>query len=175
LIAAPNIERLIAQRKLAAGSRADFAKTGVGIAVRAGLPKPDVSSADAVKRAVLDAKSVAYSTGPSGFYIVELFKKLGIADQVKDKVKQPPSGTQIAEMIARGDADLGFQQVSELAHAKGIEYLGPLPDEIQNITIYALALHADAPSSEPAKALVAFMTAPTAAAPIRKMGLEPPK
>ena len=174
LIAAPNVERLIAQGKLAAGSRADFAKTGVGIAVRAGLPKPDVSSADAVKRAVLDAKSVAYSTGPSGFYIVELFKKLGIAEQVKGKVKQPPSGTQIAEMLARGDADLGFQQVSELVHAKGVDYLGPLPGDIQNITIYALALTAKA-SPDPAKALIAFMTAPAAVEPIKKMGLEPPK
>jgi molybdate transport system substrate-binding protein len=100
---------------------------------------------------------------------------MGIAEQIKDKIKQPPSGTQIAEMIARGDANLGFQQVSELAHAKGIAYLGPLPDEIQNITIYALALHASAAASEPAKALTAFMTAPAAAAPIRKMGLEPPK
>jgi molybdate transport system substrate-binding protein len=175
LIAAPNIERLTTQGKLAAGSRADFATSGVGVAVRSGLAKPDISSADAVKRAVFDAKSVAYSSGPSGFYIVELFKKLGIAEQVKDRVKQPPSGTQIAEMLARGDADLGFQQVSELVHAKGIDYLGPLPAEIQNITIYALALTANAAAPEPAKTLIAFMTTPAAAEPIKKMGLEPPK
>jgi molybdate transport system substrate-binding protein len=175
LIAAPNIERLTAQGKLAAGSRADVARTGVGVAIRAGLPKPDVSSADALKNAVLNARSVAYSTGPSGFYIVELFKRMGIAEQIKDKVKQPASGTQIAEMLARGDADLGFQQVSELVHAKGIDYLGPLPAEIQNYTVYAAALHANAASPDAAKALVGHLTASAAAEPIRKMGLEPPK
>ena len=173
LIAAPNIERLIAQGKLSPGSRVDFARSGVGIAVRSGLGKPDVSTADAVKKAVLDAKSIAYSTGPSGFYIVELLAKMGISEQVKGKVKQPASGTQIAEMLARGEADLGFQQVSELVHAKGIDYLGPLPADIQNVTVYAAALHAASPVSEPARALVAFMTRPDAAAPIRKMGLEP--
>jgi molybdate transport system substrate-binding protein len=175
LIAAPNIERLIAQGKLAAGSRSDVARAGVGVAVRAGLPKPDISSADALKKAVLDASSVAYSTGPSGFYIAELFKRMGIAHQIKDKVKQPASGTQISEMLARGEADLGFQQVSELVHEKGIDYLGPLPAEVQHTTIYAAALHASSASKDAAKALVAHLTAPGAAEPITKMGLEPPK
>jgi molybdate transport system substrate-binding protein len=173
ITSAPNLDRLIAQGKLLAATRSDVAKTGVGIAVRAGEPKPDVSTPDALKKAVLEAKSVAYSTGPSGFYLVELFKKMGIADQIKGKVKQPPSGTQIAEMVARGEADLGFQQVSELVHAKGIAYLGPLPAEIQNITVYAAAAHANAASPDAAKALIAFLTAPSAAEPIRKMGLEP--
>lgn len=173
LIATPNIDRLIAQGKLRAGSRVDFARVGVGVAVRAGLPKPDISSAEAVRNAVLAAKSVAYSTGPSGFYLAELFKKLGIADAIKDKVKQPSSGTQIAEMLARGEADLGFQQVSELVHAKGIDYLGPLPAEIQNVTVYAAALSPSAP--EAAQALVAFITAPAAAPSITKIGLEPPR
>ena len=173
LIAAPNIERLIAGGRLRAGSRADFARVGVGVAVRAGLPKPDISSGEAVKSAVLAAKSVAYSTGPSGFYLVEMFRKMGIADQIKDKVKQPSSGTQIAEMLARGDADLGFQQVSELLHAKGIDYLGPLPADIQNITIYAAALHNAEPDA--AKALLDFLTAPGAATSVRKIGLDPPR
>lgn len=175
LIAAPNIDRLIGQGKLAAGSRMDFAKTGVGVAIRAGLPKPDVSSGDAVKKAVLDAKSVAYSSGPSGFYLVELFKRMGITDQIKDKVKQPASGTQIAEMLARGEADLGFQQVSELAHAKGIDYLGPLPADIQNVTVYAAALHGASAAPDAAKALMAFLTAPSAEATIKKASLDPPR
>ena len=98
---------------------------------------------------------------------------MGIADQIKDKVKQPSSGTQIAEMLARGDADLGFQQVSELLHAKGIHYLGPLPADIQNITIYAAALHNSAPDA--AKALLDFLTAPRAATSVRKIGLDPPR
>lgn len=168
-----NIDKLISAGKLVAGSRADFAKSSVGVAVRSGLPKPDISSGEAVKTAVLSAKSVAYSSGASGFYIAELFKKMGIADQIKDKVKQPASGAQIGELVARGDADMGFQQVSELLHVKGIDYLGPLPADIQNITVFSAGLHAAAPAPDAAKALVKFLTAPEASPMIKKMGMEP--
>jgi molybdate transport system substrate-binding protein len=172
IIAAPNIDKLILEGKLVAGSRADFANSGVGIAVRAGLPKPDISSGEAVKRAVLAAKSVAYSSGPSGFYIAELFKKMGIADQIKDKVKQPASGVQIGELMALGEADLGFQQVSELLHVKGIDYLGPLPADNQNITVFSAGLHTAAPAPEAAKELVKFLTAPEAGPIIKLMSQE---
>jgi molybdate transport system substrate-binding protein len=171
MIAAPDIDKLIADSKLASGSRVDFAKSGVGIAVRAGLPKPDISSSDAVKRAVLAAKSVAYSSGPSGYYVAELFKKLGIADQIEGKIKQPASGVQISDLLARGEADLGFQQVSELLHRTGIDYVGPLPPDIQNITTYAAGTHPAA--SEAAAALVKFLTSPSATPVIRKIGMEP--
>lgn len=173
IVAAPNIDRLIAEGKLVAGSRTDIARVGVGVAVRSGLPRPDISSADAVKRAVLAAKSVAYSSGPSGFYLAELFKRMGIADEIKGKVKQPESGVQVGELVARGEADLGFQQVSELVHVKGIDYLGPLPAEIQNITTYSAALLPGARSPDAAKALVKYLTAPDAAQVLRKAGLEP--
>lgn len=173
IIAAPNIDKLILEGKLAAGSRADFARSGVGIAVRAGLPRPDISSGQAVRRAVLAAKSVAYSSGPSGFYVADLFKKMGIADQIKDKVRQPASGVQVGELVARGEADLGFQQVSELLHIKGIDYLGLLPAEIQNITVYSAGLHKAAPAPDAARALVRFLTAPEAGPIIRKFGMEP--
>ncbi len=173
LIAAPNIDKLIAAGKLAAGSRADIAKSGIGVAVRAGLPKPDISSGEAVKNAVLAAKSVAYSSGPSGFYLADLFRKMGIADQIKDKVKQTPSGVQVGEVVARGDADLGFQQVSELLHLKGIQYLGPLPSDIQHVTVFSAGLHSAAPQPDAAKALVKFLTGPEAGASIRKTGMEP--
>ena len=173
IIAAPNIDKLILEGKLVAGSRADVAKSGVGVAVRAGLPKPDVSSSEAVKKAVLAAKSVAYSSGPSGFYIADLFKKMGIADQIKEKVKQTPSGVQVGELVARGEADLGFQQVGELLHMKGIDYLGPLPADIQQITVYSAGLHAAATAPDAAKALVKFLTAPEAAPIITKTGMEP--
>jgi molybdate transport system substrate-binding protein len=173
LIAAPNIDKLIAEGKLVAGSRADFAKSGVGIAVRSGLPKPDVSSGEAVKRAVLAAKSVAYSSGPSGVYVADMLKRMGIAEQVKDKVKQPASGMPVGELLARGEADLGFQQVSELLHVKGIDYLGPLPAEIQNITVYSAALHTAAPAPDAAKALLKILTAPAAGPIIKKVGMEP--
>jgi molybdate transport system substrate-binding protein len=173
VIAAPNIDTLIREGKLVAGSRADIAKSGVGIAVRAGLPKPDISSVEAVKRAVLTANSVAYSSGPSGFYLADLFKKMGIAEQIRDKVRQPPSGVQVGELVARGEADLGFQQISELLHVKGIDYVGPLPPDIQNITVYSAGLHTAAPAPEAARALVKFLTAPEAGPIIKKIGMDP--
>ncbi len=173
LIAAPNIDKLISEGRLVAGSRADVAKSGIGVAVRTGLPKPDISSGEAVKKAVLAAKSVAYSSGPSGFYLADLFKKMGIADQIKDKVKQTPSGVQVGEVVARGEADLGFQQVSELLHLKGIHYLGPLPADIQHVTVFSAGLHTAAAEPDAAKALVKFLTAPEAGPIIRKTGMEP--
>jgi len=173
IIAAPNIDKLILAGKLVAGSRADVAKSGIGVAVRSGLPKPDISSGEAVRKAVLAANSVAYSSGPSGFYLADLFRKMGIAEQIRDKVKQPASGVQVGELVARGEADLGFQQVSELTHVKGIDYLGPLPADIQSITVFSAGLHTAAPAPEAAKALVKFLTAPEAGSSIRKMGMEP--
>ncbi len=173
IMAAPNIDRLILEGKLVAGSRADVARSGVGVALRAGLPKPDISSSEAVKKAVLAAKSVVYSSGPSGFYLADLFKKMGIADQIKEKVTQTPSGVQVGEVVARGEADLGFQQISELLHVKGIEYLGPLPADIQYITVFSAGLHTAAAVPDAAKALVKFLIAPEAAPIIRKTGMEP--
>ena len=172
LIAAPNIEKLISEGRLVAGSRADVARSGIGVAVRAGLPKPDISSGEAVKKAVLAAKSVAYSSGPSGFYLADLFKKMGIADQIKDKVKQTPSGVQVGEVVARGEADLGFQQVSELLHLKGIDYLGPLPADIQHFTVFSAGLHTAATAPDAAKALIKFLTGPEAGPIVRKNGME---
>lgn len=102
----------------------------------------------AVKNAVVAAKSVAYSSGPSGFYLADLFKRMGITDQIKDKVKQTPSGVQVGEVVARGEADLGFPQVSELLHLKGIHYLGPLPADIQHVTVFSAGLHRAAPQFE---------------------------
>jgi molybdate transport system substrate-binding protein len=168
-----NLEKLISEGKLVLGSKTDIAKSGVGVAVRAGLPKPDISSGEALKQAVLAAKSVAYSSGPSGLYLADLFRKMGIADQIKDKVKQTPSGVQVGEVVARGEADLGFQQVSELLHVKGIDYVGPLPADVQHITVFSAALHKGATAPDAAKALVKFLTAPEAAAIIRKTGMEP--
>jgi molybdate transport system substrate-binding protein len=172
LTAAPNVDRLIAEGRLT-GGRTDVARSGIGVAVRAGRPKPDISSSDALKKAVLAAPSVAYSSGPSGFYIAELFKKMGIAEQIKHKVTQTPSGVQVGEVVARGDADLGFQQVSELLHLKGIEYVGPLPAEIQHVTVFSAGLHTMAPAPDAAQTLMRFLTGPEAAALARKAGMEP--
>ncbi len=173
LIGSEQIDALIAKGKLAAGSRADFAKSGIGIAITSGVRKPDVSTREALKNAVLAAKSVAYSSGPSGYYIAELFRKMGIADQIKDKVKQPPSGVQVGEMLARGDAELGFQQISELMHRKGIHYLGPLPPDIQNVTIYSAGLHVAARDAEVAKSLIKFLTSSGSESALQKIWMDP--
>jgi molybdate transport system substrate-binding protein len=166
-------EELIKQGKLVPSSQANFAKSGIGVAVRAGTPKPDISSADAVKKSVLAAKSVAYSAGASGIYLVSMFQKLGIADQVKSKTAAVKPGEPVGEVVARGDAEIGFQQVSELIPVKGIQYLGPLPAEIQNITVFSGGIHSGTKEADAATALVKFLTAPAATPTIKKHGLEP--
>jgi molybdate transport system substrate-binding protein len=173
IIGSRSIDQLIAAGKLAAGSRADFARSGVGVAIRTGLPKPDIATADAVKAAVLAAGSVAWSAGPSGAYVGELMKKMGIGDQVATKLKQPSSGAEVAALVARGEVDLAFAQVSEFLDTPGLVNLGPLPAGIQNFTIYAIGVHASAPSAEAAAALVKHLRASEAAPAIRKMGMEP--
>ena len=152
--------------------RFDIAKSGVGVAVRTGAPKPDISSGEAVKRAVLAAKGIAYSTGPSGLYLVKLFERMGIADQIRSKVKQV-QGEPAGAVAARGEAELAFQQVSELLPVAGIELVGPLPPDIQEITTFAAGLHARSKEAQAARALVDFFKAPAAAPVIRKKGMEP--
>lgn len=166
-------EDLIKQGKLIPGSRADFAKSGVGVAVRAGALKPDISSADAVKKAVLAAKSVAYSAGASGAYIVSMFQKMGIADEVKAKTATVKPGEPVGAVVARGDAEIGFQQISELIPVKGIEYLGPLPPEIQNVTVFSGGVHSGSKEADAATELVKFLTGPAAVPTVTKHNLQP--
>jgi molybdate transport system substrate-binding protein len=173
IMSAQGIDQLTKDGKVVAGSRVDLARSGIGVAVRSGLPKPDIGSTEALKRALAAAKSVAYSTGPSGVYLEALFQRLGIADDIKPKLKIAPGGTPVGTLIAKGDADIGFQQVSELLPIAGIDYLGPLPADIQHVTVFAAGLHASAKEPEAAKALVKFLTAPDAVPVIRKKGLEP--
>ena len=167
------IDDLLKQGKLVAGSRTDVAKSGVGVAVRAGAPKIDIRSGDALKNALLKAKTIGYSTGPSGVHIARLIQQWGIADAVKSKIVISPSDTPVGEMVARGQAEIGFQQVSELVRIKGIDYLGPLPPEVQEVTVFAAALHKAAASPDAAKALMKYLSAPAAAPIIRKTGMEP--
>jgi len=152
--------------------RTDLAKSGIGVAVKAGAPRPDISSGAALKRAVLAAKGIAYSTGPSGIYLIKLFERMGIAEQVKSKVRQVqgvPAGT----VAARGEAELAFQQVSELLPVPGIDFVGPLPPDVQEITIFSAGLHARAPHPDAARALIKHLTAPAAAPVIIRKGMEP--
>lgn len=152
--------------------RFDLAKSSVGAAVRAGAPKPDISSGEALKRAVLAAKSVVYSTGPSGIYLSGLFQRMGIAAEIKSKVRQV-QGEPAGAVVARGEAELGFQQMSELLPVAGIDLIGPLPLDIQQITVFSAGLHARANEAAAARALIGFLKAPAAAAVIRKKGMEP--
>lgn len=152
--------------------RFPLAKSGIGIAVRTGAARPDVSTAEAVKRAVLHAKSVVYSTGPSGIYLRALFMRMGIAQQIESKVKQV-QGEPAGAVVARGEAEIGFQQMSELMPVAGIEIIGPLPPEIQEITTFSAGLHAHAAATDAARALIAYLKAPAAAPVIRKTGMEP--
>lgn len=170
ILSAASLDELVAAGIVA--SRVDLARSGIGIAVRAGAPKPDITSGEAVKRAVLAAKSVVYSTGPSGIYLAGLFERMGIAAQVKAKLKQV-QGEPAGGVVARGDAEIGFQQMSELLPVPGIDIVGPLPPDIQQITAFAAGPHVAAAQADAAKALVRFLTAPAAAPVIRKKGMEP--
>ena len=173
LMAAPAVDDQIKLGKAVAGSRVDLAKSGTGLAVRKGAAKPDISSAEALKNTLLSAKSIGYSTGPSGLYMLSVFEKLGIADQVKGKLKQTSSGVFVGTLIANGDAEVGFQQISELVHFAGIDYVGPLPGDLQRMTMFSTGIHSGAKQADAARALVKFLTAPAAAPVIRKHGLEP--
>jgi len=173
IMSAPSIDEHIKSGKLAAGSRVDLAKSGVGVGVKAGAPKPDIGTVEALKKTLLAAKSIGYSTGPSGVYMVSLFQRLGVADDVKGKLKQTPTGVFVGSIIANGDVEIGFQQVSELSHFQGVDYVGPLPAEVQLFTTFASGLIAGSKEAEAAKALVKFITAPAAAAAYKKRGMEP--
>jgi molybdate transport system substrate-binding protein len=173
IMSAPSIEEHTKGGKVVAGSRADLAKSGVGIAVKTGAPKPDISSTDALKKTLLAAKSIGYSTGPSGNYVVTMFQKMWIADELKGKLKQTPTGVFVGSIIASGEAELSFQQVSELSHFPGLDYVGPLPADLQFITVFSGGVMSGAKESEAAKALIRFLTAPEAASAYKKRGMEP--
>jgi molybdate transport system substrate-binding protein len=168
------IDNYIASGRVVAGSRADIARASIGVGVRAGLPKPDIGSAEALKKALLDAKSIGYSTGPSGDYVIGMFQRLGIADALRPKLKQVPTTMLVARFIASGGAEIGFQQANELSHYPGVDYLGPLPPELQETTWRSGGIMTGARAPEAAKALLEFLSGPEAAPVIRRHGLEPP-
>ena len=164
---------LINKGKVVADSRVDLTKSPIGIAVKAGAPRPDISSADAVKRALLAAKSVAYSDSASGVYVsTEMFGKLGIIDQMKDKARKIPA-TPVGEIVAHGDAEIGFQQISELKPVAGIDIVGPLPDELQKITVFSAGIATVSKEPDAGKALIKFLASPAARDTLVKSGLDP--
>jgi molybdate transport system substrate-binding protein len=173
MLPAAQIDDLIKQGKLIAETRVNVATSGVGVAIRAGAPKIDTSSSEGIRKALISAKTIAYSAGPSGVHIERLIAKWGLTDQLKGKIVPPIPDVPIGEVIARGDAEIGFQQVSELLPVKGIDYLGPLPADIQEVTLFSAAVHKAAGPANAARALLKFLTAPEAEPIIRKTGMEP--
>ena len=173
ILTAAAIDDLIKQGKLAATTRAHFATAGAGVAIRRGSPKPDISTTDAFKRALLDAKSIAYvATGATGANMRRIFEKLGIAEEMLKKTKLL-SGISAPDAIARGDAELGFTQISEILPVAGAELAGPLPPELQILTVHPMAVSMSAASPEAAKSLLDFLRAPAAAALIKAKGMDP--
>ncbi len=170
---APSIDRLIARGKLMADTRVDIARSGIGMATRAGAGKVDVSSVDALKQTLAAANSIAISSGMSGTYVAGLLRDWGVADRLQARLRQVAPGVPVGEVVARGEAAIGFQQISELLPVAGIDYLGPLPPEVQHFTVFSAALHTDTLVAEPATALVRFLTSPAAIPIIARWGMEP--
>jgi molybdate transport system substrate-binding protein len=168
------MDELVKRGKVVAGTRADFARAGIGVAVKAGAPKPDIRTADAFKRSMLAAKSIAYSrAGASGIYMAKLMERLGIADEMKGKTKLV-DGVPVAEVVAKGEAEIGMQQINVILPIAGIDYVGPLPSDLQDYVVFAAAVLAISKQPEAATAMIRFMAEPAAAPLIRKGNMEPP-
>ncbi len=170
------IDDLVKAGKVEAGTRVDFVRSVAGVAVRAGASKPDIGTPEAFKNALLAAKTVGYSQGPSGVHFMTVLARLGIADQVKAKGVVPPLGQRVGALIAKGDAEIGVQQITELLLIPGIDFVGPLPKELQANIVYATATPASAKAGkeerDAAAALVKFLSSEPALPVIKKMGLE---
>jgi molybdate transport system substrate-binding protein len=167
------LDDLVKQGKATADSKVDLVRSPIGIAVKSGAPKPDISSADAVKRALLEAKSVAYSDSASGVYVsTEMFAKLGIVDAMKGKARQIPA-TPVGEIVARGEAEIGLQQIAELKPVSGIDIVGPLPPDLQKITVFSAGIATGSKEPEAGKALIKYLASPAAHDALVKSGLDP--
>ena len=172
ILAASGLESLVRQGR-AEGSRVDLAESRIGFAVRAGAPKPDMGSPEAVRRALMEAKSIAYSASASGVYFsTEMVRRLGVADEVLPKARRILS-ERVGSVVARGDAELGLQQLSELLPIPGIELLGPLPPELQRVTVFSAGIAAGAREPEAARDPIRFLSSPAAAAAVAATGLDP--
>jgi len=173
MVARATLDDLIADGRIVATSRVDLARSSIGIAVRAGAPTPDVSTVDALTRLLLRAKSIAYSASVSGTYLsTELFPRLGIATEMAAKstrVEREPVGN----LVARGEAEIGFQQISELLPVKGITFVGPLPGDAQRVTVFSAGIASASPHPDAARALIVFLTSPAGIRAMKNSGLDP--
>jgi molybdate transport system substrate-binding protein len=173
----PGIDALAKQGKIIAGSKVNLARSGMGVAVRAGAPKPDISTPEALRRALLAAKSIVYTDpalgSPSGVHFSKVLERLGIADEMKAKSRLHDGTSFNAELVARGEIELAIQQISEIVPVKGAELAGPLPADLQLISDFAIGIGAAAKEQAAAHELIKFLMSPAAAAVIRATGMEP--
>jgi molybdate transport system substrate-binding protein len=173
VLAADAIGSLAASGQVASSSVVAVARSGVAVAVRAGTPKPDIASEEALRLAVLAAPTVGYSTGPSGVALTALFARWGIAGEIRERLVQAPAGVPVGSLIASGKVALGFQQLSELMHLDGIDVVGPLPDAIQITTTFSAALVASSKRKEAASGLLSFLASVETAQTKRRHGMAP--
>ena len=173
IMADASLEQLIQDGWVLADSRVELVRSGIGMAVRAGARKPDIGTVEALRRTLLEAKSIAYSASVSGRYLsTELFQRLGIVDQVMGKSRRIDR-ERVGAVVARGEAEVGFQQISELLPVPGIDYVGPLPPEVQRVTVFSAGVTRASRNADAARALIGFLASPQAAGTITKSGLEP--
>ncbi len=173
VLACDAIDQLIAAGKAVAGSRVDLVHSGVAVAVKAGAPLPDIATEDAVRQAVLAARSISYSTGPSGVALAHLFERWGVTDRLRERIVTPPPGVPVGSLVARGEVELGLQQLSELLHVQGITLVGPLPPAIQITTTFSAAICTRCRDRDAAQAAIAFMASGETAAAKRRQGMDP--
>src|SRR5882672_1325815 len=174
ILTSAGIEDLAKQGKVDAASRASIARSGVGIGIKKGSPRPDIGTPDAFKRTMLSAKSISWAKeGQSGIYFAGLLERMGIAEQMKPKVVPAATGTEVGKLVASGQVELGVILVNELMAAPGVEVLGPLPPELQNYTVFHAGVGVGSKDSSAAKALIKFLTTPSAGAVFKAKGQEP--
>jgi molybdate transport system substrate-binding protein len=171
LMPRPELDALVQAGWIAAGTQTDITRSAIGVAVRAGAAKPDIANVEAFKQTLREARSISYSDGPSGLYIAGLMERLGLANELKSKTRLTTGP--VAELVANGEAEIGLQQIVAILPVKGAELVGPLPDELQNIIVYAAGLSAQPTNEEASRALIAFMATKQVRQIIRAKGMEP--